>query len=52
MLYRIKISYIKGETKKSLRGAVQKKPSIFTDIAQIGGREVNPISKKLKEINF
>ena len=31
---------------KELRGAVQKKHSIFTDIVQIGGREVNPISKK------
>ena len=26
--------------------------SIFKDIVQIGGREVNPISKKLKEMNF
>ena len=35
------------------RGAVKKKKnSIFTDIVQIGGREVNPISKKLKEMNF
>ena len=25
-----------------------KKPSIFKDIAHIGGGEVNPISKKLK----
>ena len=29
----------------SLRGDLQKKPSIFKDIVQIGGREVNPISK-------
>ena len=29
-----------------------KKNSIFKDIVQIGGREVNSISKKLKEINF
>ena len=31
-----------------LRGTV-KKNSIFADIVQIGGREVNPISKKLKD---
>ena len=30
----------------------KKKPSIFTDIVQIEGREVNPISKKLKELIF
>ena len=35
-----------------LRGAVKKKPSIFKDIVQIGGREENPISKKLKELIF
>ena len=27
------------------RGAVKKKNSIFTDIVQIGGGEVNPMSK-------
>ena len=31
---------------KALRGAVKKTDSIFKDIVQIGGREVNPISKK------
>ena len=35
-----------------LRGAVKKNPSIFKDIVQIGGREVNPISKKSKEMIF
>ena len=30
----------------------KKRNSIFTDIVQIGGREVNPISKKLKERIF
>ena len=35
----------------NLRGAV-KKHSIFKDIVQIGGGEVNPISKKLKELIF
>ena len=30
----------------------KKKNSIFTDIVQIGGREVNPISKNLKEMIF
>ena len=34
--------------RNKLRGAVKKKHSIFKDIAQIGGREVNPISKKNK----
>ena len=29
-----------------------KKHSKFKDIVQIGGREVNPISKKWKEMNF
>ena len=29
-----------------------KKPSIFKDIAHIGGGEVNPISKNLKEMIF
>ena len=38
--------------KKYLRGNLQKKNSIFTDIAQIGGGEVNPISKILYEIIF
>ena len=31
-----------------LRGAVKNNNSIFKDVAQIGGREVNPISKKKK----
>ena len=31
-------------------GVPSKKPSIFTDIVQIEGREVNPISKKLKDM--
>ena len=35
-----------------IRGAVQKKNSIFKDIVQIGGREVNPISKNKKEMIF
>ena len=35
-----------------IRGDVQKKPSIFKDIAHIGGGEVNPISKNGKEIIF
>ena len=35
-----------------LRGAVQKKPSIFKDIVQIGGGEVTPISKNWKEMIF
>ena len=35
-----------------IRGAVKKNNSIFKDIVQIGGREVNPISKKSKEIIF
>ena len=35
-----------------LRGAVKKKPSVFKDIVQIGGREVNPISKKSIEMIF
>ena len=35
-----------------VRGAVKKPPSIFKDIVQIGGREVNPISKKSKEMIF
>ena len=30
----------------------KKKNSIFKDIVQKGGREVNPISKKWKEMNF
>ena len=30
---------------KIFRGAVKKTNSIFKDIVQIGGREVNPISK-------
>ena len=30
----------------------KKTNSIFTDIVQIGGREVNPFSKKSKEMNF
>ena len=29
----------------TLRGTVKKQNSIFKDIVQIGGREVNPISK-------
>ena len=33
-------------------GVPSKKNSIFKDIVQIGGREVNPISKKSKEMNF
>ena len=37
---------------KTLRGAVKKTNSIFTDIVQIGGREFNPISKKLNEMIF
>ena len=40
-----------GET-FDIRGAVKKTNSIFTDIVQIGGREVNPISKKRKEMIF
>ena len=37
-----------------IRGAVKKnkKNSIFVDIVQIGGREVNPMSKNLNEIIF
>ena len=35
-----------------VRGNVQKKNSIFTDIVQTGGGEVNPISKIFYEINF
>ena len=35
-----------------LRGNLKKKTSIFKDMVQIGGREVNPISKKLKEMIF
>ena len=35
-----------------IRGAVKKKNSIFKDIVQIGGREVNPISKKLNKMIF
>ena len=34
------------------KGCRKKKPSIFTDIVQIGGREFNPISKNLKEMIF
>ena len=30
----------------------KKKNSIFVDIVQIGGREVNPMSKNLNEIIF
>ena len=30
----------------------KKKTSIFKDIVQMGGREVNPISKNWKEMNF
>ena len=37
---------------KSIRGDLQKNPSIFKDIVQKGGREVNPISKNWKEMNF
>ena len=37
---------------RDLRGAVKKKNSIFVDIIQIGGREVNPMSKNLNEIIF
>ena len=37
---------------ETLRGNLQKKNSIFTDIAQIGGGEVNPISKFFYEIIF
>ena len=40
------------KTKKLLRGDVQKKNSIFKDIVQIGGGEVNPISKNWKEMIF
>ena len=32
---------------ESLRGILQKKHSIFKDSVQIGGREVNPIFKKM-----
>ena len=39
-------------SKIGLRGAVKKTNSIFTDIVQIGGRKVNPISKKLKRYDF
>ena len=41
-------------TKKIMsgKGCRQKKHSIFKDIAQIEGREVNPISKKLTEMIF
>ena len=35
-----------------IRGAVKKKNSIFKDIVQIGGGEVNPMSKIGKEMNF
>ena len=35
-----------------LRGNVKKKHSIFKDIVQIGGRDVNPISRKWKEMIF
>ena len=34
------------------KGYSKKKPSIFKDIVQIGGREVNPISKKIERIDF
>ena len=34
------------------RGNLKKTNSIFKDIVQIGGREVNPISKKIKRIDF
>ena len=33
-------------------GVTSKKNSIFVDIVQIGGREVNPMSKNLNEIIF
>ena len=35
-----------------LRGDVKKTNSIFKDIVQIGGGEVNPMSKIGKEMNF
>ena len=38
--------------KLSIRGDVKKKNSIFKDIVQIGGGEVNPMSKIWKEMNF
>ena len=43
-------NFIEGEGE--VRGAVKKKRSIFKDIVQIGGREVNPISKKIKRNDF
>ena len=43
---------VEADRKKYIRGDVQKKPSIFTDIVQIGGGEVNPISKYWKEMIF
>ena len=35
-----------------LRGTLKKTNSIFKDIVQIGGREVNPISKMIQRNDF
>ena len=43
---------ISGLVQHSIRGDFKKKYSIFKDSAQIGGGEVNPMSKNWKEMNF
>ena len=48
---KINLTYFDLTKTISLRGDV-KKNSIFKDIVQIGGGEVNPMSKIWKEMNF
>ena len=43
---------ITSETASTNKGYSKKKNSIFKDIVQTGGREVNPISKISKEMIF
>ena len=42
----------KSSNNTNLGVTSKKKNSIFKDIVQIGGREVNPMSKILKGMNF